>query len=96
MRGRKGKNLFTEDIKKEYGDWLNLVRRLQSIGNKQAGLAIAKFWVVLKSDGTPLLWTSPEVTCLEPKRRVDEKELELLFDIFGVSLLEGLADSAKE
>lgn len=86
---------LTQDIKEEWRDWLNLARRLQSIAKKQEGLAIAKFWVVLKSDGTPLLWTSPEVTYLEPKRRVDEAELKLLVDVFGVSLLENLADDAK-
>ena len=88
--------MLTKDIKSGWGPWLNLCRRLQSIGNKQDGLAIAKFWIILKSDGTPLLWTAPEVTYLEPKRRIDEKELKLLVDIFGVSLLENLADSAKE
>lgn len=87
---------LTEDIKEGWRDWLNLCRRLQSIATKQEGLAIAKFWVVLKADGTPLLWTSPEVTYLEPKRRVDENELKLLVDVFGVSLLENLADSVKE
>ena len=86
---------LTRDIKEGWRDWLNLARRLQSIAKKQEGLAIVKFWVVLKADGTPLLWTSPEVTCLEPKRRVDEAELKLLVDIFGVSLLENLADDAK-
>lgn len=87
---------LTEDIKPEWKDWLNIVRRLQSIGCKQEGLAIAKLWLVLKADGTPLLWTSPEVTYLEPKRRVDEQELKLLVDVFGVTLLENLADSTKE
>lgn len=86
---------LTKDIKEGWRDWLNLARRLQSIARKQEGLAIAKFWVVLKSDGTPLLWTAPEVTYLEPKRRVDEEELKLLVDVFGVSLLENLADDAK-
>ena len=87
---------LTEDIKEGWRDWLNLARRLQSIATKQEGLAIAKFWVVLKADGTPLLWTAPEVTYLEPKRRVDEKELKLLVDVFGVALLENLADSVRE
>jgi len=86
---------LTKDIKPEWKNWLNLARRLQSVASKQEGLAIAKMWVVLKSDGTPLLWTSPEVTYLEPKRKVDEKEMEMLVDIFGVALLENLADSAK-
>lgn len=87
---------LTEDIKAEWKDWLNLARRLQSIACRQEGLAIAKLWVVLRADGTPLLWTAPEVTLLEPKRRVDEEELKLLVDIFGVGLLENLADSTKE
>lgn len=88
--------ILTQDIKPEWKDWLNLARRLQSVAKSQEGLAIAKFWVVLQADGTPLLWTSPEVTYLEPKRRVDPEQMKLLFDIFGVELLEGLADSVKE
>ena len=87
---------LTQDIKKGWDPWLNLARRLQSVAKNQEGLAIAKFWIILKSDGTPLLWTAPEVTLLEPKRRVDEEELKLLVDVFGVALLENLADSAKE
>jgi hypothetical protein len=87
--------MLTPDIKSGWKDWLNCARRLQSIASNQEGLAIAKFWVVLKADGTPLLWTSPEVTYLEPKRRVDEEQIKLLVDVFGVSLLENLADDAK-
>lgn len=73
--------MFTEDIKDEWGDWLNIVRMLQAEGNKQDGLAIAKFSVVLNSDGTPAFWTAPQVTLLEPKKRLDR--LTNLLDMLG-------------
>lgn len=75
--------MFTDDIKAEWGDWLNIVRMLQAEGNKQDGLAVAKFFVVLNKDGTPAFWTAPHVTLLEPKNRLDGEALATLLNMLG-------------
>ena len=83
---------LTEDIKPKWGNWLNIVRRLQAEGCKQKGLAIAKFFVVLNASGEPEFWTSPKVTLIEPKAKISRADLETLVRVFGAEVLEQLTD----
>lgn len=61
---------MTEDIRPE---WLNVVRRFQSVARTQ-GCAIITLRVAVTAEGTPVCWAEPVVTKLEPKAtcRVDE------------------------
>ena len=86
---------LTQDIKAKWKNWLNLARRLQAEGAKQQGLAIAKFYVVLNSNGEPVFWTEPKVTLLEPKRQVDQIHLQTLVEIFGDRVIELLTESVE-
>lgn len=87
--------MLTADIKAEWGNWLNIVRRLQAEGSKQEGLAIAQFFVVLDSDGKPFFWTNPKVTLIEPKNQIGKEHLKTLYDIFGERLLELISESVR-
>lgn len=86
---------LTKDIKEKWRGWFNLARRLQAEGCKQKGLAIAKFYVVLNSEGCPVFWTEPKVTLLEPKKQADEIQLKALVEIFGDRVIELLTESVN-
>lgn len=47
--------------------WLNLVRRCQQIAMTQQGLAILTFTVLVNADGEPIGYSTPKMTCIEPK-----------------------------
>src|SRR3990167_4613033 len=54
-----------EDVKPA---WLNVFRRLQSIASKRnGGIAVLTIRVVVDENGTPIFWTEPSCTLLEPK-----------------------------
>ena len=76
--------MTTQDIK---SDWLNIIRRLQSCAYNQEGLAIAQLTVLLSQDGTPVLWTSPKITKLEPKKRITTEQMQSLVELFGDDIL---------
>jgi len=84
---------LTADVKEQWKKWFNVFRRLQSAAHGQNGLAIAKIYIVLDKDGTPILWTAPKVTLLEPKGKVTEDVVRQMSDIFGDDYIEALADS---
>ena len=84
---------ITCDIKSEWTGWLNCVRRLQSCAHNQEGLAIAQLTVLLSQDGTPVLWTSPKITKLEPKRRITAEQIQALVDLFGDDILSMLQEA---
>lgn len=68
---------WPDDIRPQ---WFNVIRRLQSVardGNQ--GLAVLNMRVLVDEDGTPVTWTEPKRTLLEPKR-MSEHVLELLTD----------------
>jgi hypothetical protein len=52
------------DIKPE---WLNPIRRLQSVARKSNGMAIVSMKFVVDENGLPVQWTDPKITLLEPK-----------------------------
>ena len=56
---------FPLDIKP---DWLNIIRRLQSMSSKNNGTAILTIKVLINENGTPLFWTEPTIDRLEPRR----------------------------
>lgn len=64
-RTRQRKGGLTQDV---HPDWLNIIRRLQSVarhGNR--GLAILTIKVLVNQDGRPCrLWGDPTVIKLEP------------------------------
>ncbi len=47
--------------------WLNLVRRLEQLAMSQQGHAILHITVVVNNHGVPLVWTTPQMTLIEPK-----------------------------
>ena len=57
---------ITQDIK---GDWLNVIRRLQSVAGQQKGYAIVSIQVVVDETGCPVFWCEPEMIKLEPQGR---------------------------
>ena len=67
-------NILPEDIKIE---WLNVVRRLQSVAGMSSGAAIIHMTIVVDQNGDPSFWAEPTLTKLEPKRCTSEI-LELL------------------
>jgi hypothetical protein len=52
-----------EDVKRE---WFSLLRRLQSV-SKSGGYSIVKICALVDADGTPVAWTEPTQTKIEPK-----------------------------
>ncbi len=66
---------WPDDIRPQ---WFNVIRRLQSVARKNnQGLAVLDVRVLVDENGTPVIWTEPNVTLLEPKR-MSEHVLELL------------------
>ncbi len=61
-----------QDIKPQ---WLNIARRMQSCGRKQAGEAIVKILIVVDANGNPILWVEPKITKLEPQRTTAIREM---------------------
>lgn len=55
-----------EDIKHEY---LSLIRRIQSV-SKSAGYSVVRISVLVDENGTPIAWTEPIQTKLEPRNAV--------------------------
>ena len=60
---------FPSDIRK---NWYNLIRRLQGTARTQQGLAAITITVFVNAEGDPIKWTSPRMTCLEPKGSDDQ------------------------
>lgn len=52
--------------------WLPLVRRLQSACADNQGFAVLTVRILVDSEGSPRLWTSPEVCKIEPKKGKDD------------------------
>lgn len=52
--------------------WLSLVRRLQQMACTQQGLAAITVTVFVDADSNPLVWTTPRMTCIEPKDSAGE------------------------
>ena len=50
--------------------WLNVIRRIQSIGRSRhvVGCAIVSINVVINESGEPLIWSEPKCTLIEPMR----------------------------
>lgn len=66
---------WPEDVRPQ---WFNVIRRMQSVARKDnQGLAVLNVRVLVDENGTPIIWTEPSVTLLEPKR-LSEHVLELL------------------
>ena len=59
-------------------DWLNVIRRLQSIGRQQSGYGIVTIQVIVDANGTPILWNEPELKRLEPQSKVAELMMKIL------------------
>lgn len=62
---------FPEDVRPQWRGpllaWLNVIRRLQSVGKQRnGGHAVLTIRVVVREDGAPVFWTEPEITKLEP------------------------------
>jgi len=54
---------LTEDIKPQ---WLNVIRRLQSVARRGNHYAILSIKVLVDRDGHPIQWTEPQRTGIEP------------------------------
>lgn len=59
---------LTEDVER---DWLNVLRRLQSVA-KTEGFAVITISVLVDRDGRPKAWSEPRLSKIEPSRRADE------------------------
>ena len=57
--------------------WLNVLRTLQAKARSQSGVAILNITIIINPDGIPKFWTTPRMTCFEPKSNADQI-LELL------------------
>ena len=53
-----------EDVKPA---WINLIRRLQSVAKSQ-GLSVISIDILVDADGSPISWSEPKKTMLEPKK----------------------------
>jgi hypothetical protein len=60
---------MTDDIRP---DWLNVVRRLQSVGYSQKGYALVSIQIMVDCDGTPVFWTEPQLLRFEPQVKAKE------------------------
>ena len=59
-----------EDIRPE---WLNIARRLQSKARGgQPGILLLKIDILVDMDGSPIIWSKPECTLMEPTRMGEE------------------------
>ena len=59
-----------EDIRPQ---WLNVIRRLQSVAKSgHDGNAMIQVSVLVDADGYPVSWTEPQRLPLEPKRMAQE------------------------
>lgn len=56
-------------------DWINIVKRLQSIGRKSGSYSIVNMIVLVNPDGKPMLWY-PDIKTLEPKRGISIEQLQ--------------------
>ncbi len=67
---------WPDDVKPQ---WFNVIRRLQSVARNpdqtldaDQGLAILDIKVLVNGDGTPIHWTEPTRTLIEPKRQGEQ------------------------
>ena len=62
---------FTQDIKYST-DWQNIARSFQMrlSKSKNSGLAVGVLKIIFDDNGRPLGWTEPEITKVEPWRRM--------------------------
>ena len=88
------------DLKQKWGDVVrdlfSICRRCQGMARRQEGIAAIRLLVFVNEDGTPIAWTEPKMTLLEPKNRVSMETLQQLVkqaDESGVDLGELLARS---
>lgn len=70
------------DIKPQ---WLNVIRRIQSVARRNEGVGIIQIKVMVNQEGIPLFWIEPEMILLEPKSTVsiDLLRKELTDDQFS-------------
>ena len=61
--------MITDDIRP---DWLNVVRRLQSVGCNQRGYALVSIQIMVDCNGTPVFWTEPQLLRFEPQAKAGE------------------------
>jgi hypothetical protein len=59
-------------------DWLNIIRRLQSVGRKRTGYAVVTIQVIVDANGTPVLWLEPDVKGVEPGSRVMDALMKVM------------------
>jgi hypothetical protein len=52
--------------------WFNVLRSLQAHARQQSGVAILEIRILVKEDGIPITWTTPQVTKFEPKANADQ------------------------
>lgn len=76
-----GINYLPEDIQPS---WLNVIRRLQSVASTEnrGSYAILTLHVLIDSNGTPKLWSTPTCRVIEPKRSAGEI-LSILTSVLG-------------
>lgn len=63
--------ILPEDVQPE---WLNVIRRLQSIASTENrnSYAILSIHILIDADGKPRLWSTPACKVIEPKRSAGE------------------------
>jgi hypothetical protein len=54
---------LTDDIKPQ---WLNVIRRLQSVARRGNHYGILSIKILVDRDGHPIQWTEPQRTGIEP------------------------------
>lgn len=62
------KRVLPTDIRPQ---WLNIIRRMQSVSRRNNGLGIVTMSIVVNQDGLPMFWSEPKITLIEPKGCAD-------------------------
>ena len=62
--------------------WFNITRRFQSVAKSKnvKNIAVIQMNVVIDENGTPILWTEPRCTLVEPIKN-NKQLLDLLTDL---------------
>jgi len=61
--------------------WFNVIRRLRAAALGGGSYSAIRIVVIAGRDGSPLNWTAPRVTAIEP--RADAQALDALLSVLG-------------
>lgn len=53
---------------REVSTWMNVIRRIQSVGMNTRGRTLVRLNIWVNTAGDPICWTTPSVDRMEPRR----------------------------